>query len=158
MGIKRSKKGVTLVELIAAIAIIAIVVVGTVTGVVLAQQNIINDSLKEKASLQAQQIADALVAEFSGHSFGDNQRAAQSGLDAEITGGAVYSNAVTESGFPNNTLHASIQYAVLEMVENNPPSAVSDIKMAGTRILVAVYYKDNNYITAEAFAPKDQTS
>lgn len=157
MGIKQSKRGVTLVELIAAIAIIAIVVVGTVTGVVLAQQNIINDSLKEKASLQAQQIADALASEFSGHTYGENYRAANSGIDPEITGGATYCD-VTEDHFPSNTGPAAIQYTVLEMVENNPQSAVSNIKMAGTRILVAVYYKDNNYITAEAFAPKDQTN
>ena len=57
----KSKKGVTLVELIAAVAVIAIVVVGTVSGVVLAQQNILNDSLKEQASLKAQQVADTLV-------------------------------------------------------------------------------------------------
>lgn len=157
MGIKLNKKGVTLVELIAAIAIIAIVVVGTVTGVVLAQQNIINDSLKEKASLQAQQVADALVAEFSGHPFSENYRMANSGIDPDLIGGAKYCD-VTEANFPSNTEPSAVQYTVLELAENNPQGASSDIKMAGTRILVAVYYKDKNYITAEAFAPQEQTS
>ena len=63
----KSKKGVTLVELIAAVAVIAIVVVGTVSGVVLAQQNILNDSLKEQASLKAQQVAAVSYTHLRAH-------------------------------------------------------------------------------------------
>lgn len=38
--------------------------------------------------------------------------------------------------------------------KNNASGISSGIQIAGTRILVAVYYKDNSYITVEAFAPE----
>lgn len=82
----KSKKGVTLVELIAAVAVIAIVVVGTVSGVVLAQQNILNDSLKEQASLKAQQVADTLVEKMSGKPYTDNYASAAAIPSSELEG------------------------------------------------------------------------
>ena len=46
----KTKKGVTLVELIAAIAILSMVVIGTVTAVVLAQSRIVAMSFCEPRS------------------------------------------------------------------------------------------------------------
>ena len=149
----KSKKGVTLVELIAAVAVIAIVVVGTVSGVVLAQQNILNDSLKEQASLKAQQVADTLVEKMSGKPYTDNYASAAAIPSSELEGAAYSMQA--ESNFPNSRGDGEIQFAVYEMEAKNNASGISSgIQIAGTRILVAGYYKDNSYITVEAFAPE----
>lgn len=85
----KHKKGVTLVELIAAIAILSMVVIGTVTAVVLAQQAMLGDDLQENASLQAQQIADTLLEEMSGKSFADNADELTR-YDPDLLNGAVY--------------------------------------------------------------------
>ncbi len=149
----KSKKGVTLVELIVAVAVIAIVVVGTVTGVVLAQQNILNDSLKEQASLKAQQVADTLVEKMSGKPYTENYANAAAIPSAEIEGAAYSLQA--ENNFPASRSVGEIQFAVYEMeARNNASGESSGIQIAGTRILVAVYYKDSSYITVEAFAPE----
>lgn len=150
--IKR-RKGVTLVELIVAIAVIAIVVVGAVTGVVLAQQNILNDSLKEQASLKAQQVADTLVEKMSGKTYTENYSGAAV-IPSEEIEGAVYRHQA-ENTFPNSRDDGEIQFAVYEMeAQNNTAGESSGIQVAGTRILVAAYYKDNSFIMVEAFAPE----
>ena len=150
----KSRKGVTLVELIVAVAVIAIVVVGTVTGVVLAQQNILNDSLKEQASLKAQQIADTLVEKLSGTSYSENYANAASIPSDELEGAAYSLQA--ESNFPNSRGGGEIQFAIYELqAQNNTSGESTGIQVAGTRIKVAVYYKDNSFITVEAFAPED---
>lgn len=149
----KSKKGVTLVELIVAVAVIAIVVVGTVTGVVLAQQNILNDSLKEQASLKAQQVADTLVEKLSGKPYTENYANAAAIPSSEIEGAAYSLQA--EANFPASRSGGEIQFAIYEMeAQNNASGESSGIQIAGTKILVAVYYKDNSHITVEAFAPE----
>lgn len=141
----KTKKGVTLVELIAAIAILSMVVIGTVTAVVLAQQAMLGDNLQENASLQAQQIADALLEEMSGKSFANNADEAVR-YNPDLLNGAVY---VEAGAFPETKTVGKAQYTIREQSASAGKTTVT-----GTAITVAVYYSDTKYVTIDAFAPE----
>ena len=141
----KHKKGVTLVELIAAIAILSMVVIGTVTAVVLAQQAMLGDNLQENASLQAQQIADALLEEMSGKSFANNADEAVR-YNPDLLNGAVY---VEAGAFPETKTVGEAQYTIREQSASAGMTSVT-----GTAITVAVYYSDTEYVTIDAFAPE----
>lgn len=141
----KTKKGVTLVELIAAIAILSMVVIGTVTAVVLAQQAMLGDNLQENASLQAQQIADALLEEMSGKSFANNADEAVR-YNPDLLNGAVY---VEAGAFPETKTVGGAQYTIREQSASAGMTSVT-----GTAITVAVYYSDTEYVTIDAFAPE----
>lgn len=141
----KHKKGVTLVELIAAIAILSMVVIGTVTAVVLAQQAMLGDDLQENASLQAQQIADTLLEEMSGKSFADNADELTR-YDPDLLNGAVY---VGAGDFPEAKTVGGAQYMIREQSASAGMTSVT-----GTAITVAVYYSDTEYVTIDAFAPE----
>ena len=141
----KHKKGVTLVELIAAIAILSMVVIGTVTAVVLAQQAMLGDDLQENASLQAQQIADTLLEEMSGKSFADNADELTR-YDPDLLNGAVY---VGAGDFPEAKTVWGAQYTIREQSASAGMTSVT-----GTAITVAVYYSDTEYVTIDAFAPE----
>ena len=132
----KHKKGVTLVELIAAIAILSMVVIGTVTAVVLAQQAMLGDDLQENASLQAQQIADTLL---------DNADELTR-YDPDLLNGAVY---VGAGDFPEAKTVGGAQYTIREQSASAGMTSVT-----GTAITVAVYYSDTEYVTIDAFAPE----
>ena len=141
----KHKKGVTLVELIAAIAILSMVVIGTVTAVVLAQQAMLGDDLQENASLQAQQIADTLLEEMSGKSFADNADELTR-YDPDLLNGAVY---VGAGDFPEAKTVGGAQYTIREQSASAGMTSVT-----GTALTVAVYYSDTEYVTIDAFAPE----
>lgn len=63
--IKRSKKGMTLVELIVAIALISIVFASAMTGIVHGYASVASNKTMEDASMQAQGVADIVTTELN---------------------------------------------------------------------------------------------
>jgi prepilin-type N-terminal cleavage/methylation domain-containing protein len=88
----KSKKGTTLVEVLAAVIILAIVAVAVLTSIGFSQTTIFSGSSEGDAAAQAQSIADALIPELNSKD--------PSAVKAETVGDAVY---VEPGSFPNAT-------------------------------------------------------
>lgn len=67
----KSKKGFTLLEVLLSLVIFVIVIVGVVSGVVLSQNIIIDNNFQNKASSQAQELADELMEMVKGQNNAD---------------------------------------------------------------------------------------
>lgn len=67
----KSKKGFTLLELMVTIIILVLVITAVVAGVVLSQQVVVDNNLKEKVSAQGSETADLLITTFKGTPYDD---------------------------------------------------------------------------------------
>ena len=137
MGSKwRSRKGSTLVEVVAAILILAVVVTAVLTGISFSQRTILSESTQGAAAAQAQNLADTLVSKLHGLST-----AAPASVSVS---GAEY---VEPDKFPD--VAKNTQYTFYEV-------AAGEIQ--GYRIKTAVYFTDGagrKCIQMTAFAAKD---
>lgn len=137
MGSKwRSKKGSSLVEVLAAVLILAVVVTGVLTGIGLSQRVILSEGAQGTAAAQAQDLADRLIEKLHGVSS-----AAPGSITAD---GAVY---VEPGAFPDSS--KGLQYTF---------EAVSVGAVGGYRIQTAAYYTDSSgkkAVQLTAFAAKD---
>lgn len=138
-GKVRSKKGTTMVEVIAAVLILAIVVVGVLTTISFSQRTILSGSIQGKASAQAQTIADALIAELNS--------ADALTVAAKNIVGAVY---VDKNEFPKQTIDK--QFTIISVTD-----MYDTTKVEGYQIKTAVYFTDSTgrkCVQMTAFAAK----
>lgn len=136
VGNWRSKRGSSLVEVLAAVLILAIVTTGVLTGIGLSQRVILSESAQETAAAQAQNLADGLVEKLHGVSG-----AAPGNISVS---GAVY---VAPASFPDPS--KGLQYTF---------EAVSVGAVEGYRIRTAAYFTDSSgkkAVQLTAFAAKD---
>ena len=145
MIIKRSKKGATLVELIVAVVVIALVVAASVSAIVISQNSVFTDTKKEEASMKAQGIADEILVEMSGKPFSTNE----SGIGV-IDGAKFIDN---ETDFPKKS-NGNVQYIVTEETVSTGIITGTGANILGTKIHVAVFYNEVDYIITESFAPE----
>lgn len=175
-GMKKSKKGFTLVETMAAIMIFAIVVVGILNAVAFARQMVFTDNVKEKASDKAQLIADEIITTAMGHDPNSTTEPAdvisaialvtndssdpQTALIGEVTNVSSFTD---PASYVEGT-DPEIQY-IIAPVSSSATDAVDgtvslqEVQEAGWNITVRVYYQriNNNdsydCVEVSAFAP-----
>jgi prepilin-type N-terminal cleavage/methylation domain-containing protein len=141
----KSKKGVTLVEVIAAVAILAVVVTAVVAGISFAQRTVLSQGSQSSAAAQAQNLADQLIAKLHG-------------LDESKLGTVSISGAAkiaSGSTFPNVSSSQDLQYTVSTVHDNALSGSGSSV--SGYRIKVAVAYRDSGgrkFVQMTAFAAK----
>jgi len=146
--IMKSKKGTTLVEVIAAVAILAIVVLAVLTSIGFSQTTILSGSSEADAAAQAQNIADTLISSLHGKTNADPDAI----TNAMTATGAVY---VASTTFPNPA--KGKQFTFTE-VSDSAGTADSTVAVKGYKIKVAVYYTDKTgrkCVQMTAFAAED---
>lgn len=134
----KSKKGLTLVELIVTIAIFVIVLVGVLAGITTSQTIMTNNNLKEKASSQAQTITDEIMGIVKG-------------VKDEIVEGQDISSLLSVSsakrikeGTEFNEKNGNVQYKINYTNKDN---------VKGYLIQVAVFYDGEKYVQNTGFSP-----
>lgn len=136
---KKSKRGMTLVELVVAIAIVAIVFAGTMSALVNAYTSIIYNSSDEKASHIAEGIVDKVSESIKGLTNDDDVIAAAPSLESEND--AVYVNNLSRIfNFPDNTVTDDAQFTIRKINNDMDTMAPSGqvTSMEGYEIIAAV--------------------
>ncbi len=118
----RSKKGTTMVEVLAAVLVLAIVVTAVLTTISFSQRTILSGGSEGKAAAEAQSIADTLISQLSGTS--DASKVTVSGA-VRVPEGSTFPDATKDKQFK------------LTSVENTKDS------VKGYQIQTAVYYSDS---------------
>lgn len=147
-GTWKNKKGVSLVEVVAAVAILAVVVTSVVAGISFSQRSVLSQGSQSGAAAEAQNLADQLIAKLHGLD--------ESKLDTVSVSGAVK---ITGSTFPDLTSAQDHQYTISTVIDNTLSAHSGDI--SGYRINVAVAYCDGGgrkFVRFTAFAAKDGDS
>ena len=147
--IKTSKKGFSLIEVIVSIAIILMIVVASVSAIIISQKSVFSDTKREDASMEAQSIADELMVQMAGKAFGQNENNVQVGGPLNVVDSAVYSYVASITDVPQNKSNCKKQFTIIKYKQT-----VNSVMVSGTKIMVAVYYNDTEYILVEAFAPE----
>lgn len=135
----KSKKGTTMVEVLAAVIILAIVVTAVVTSLGFSQKTILSESSQSDAAAQAQNLADTLIEKLHG---------ADTNTVNDVSLPDVHR--VDSGSFPNPAYDR--QFMV---------TAVDDGTVSGYRIKTAVYFTDSTgrkCVQLTAFAAKDGDS
>lgn len=122
----RSKKGTTMVEVLASVLILAIVVVAVLTTISFSQRTIVSGSSQSKAAADAQTIADTLISQLN--SASDDTKATVDGV-SRIPDGNTFPAATPDRQFTIKQVHAT-------------DSGNTD-GIEGYRIKTAVYYTDS---------------
>lgn len=138
MGSKywRSKKGTTMVEVLAAVLILAVVVTAVLTSIGFSQRTILSESSQSDAAAQAQNLADTLIDKLHGAS--DTDAASVKIPDAQR---------VDSESFPDSAYKE--QFTIV---------SVNNGGISGYRIRTAVYFTDSTgrkCVQMTAFAAKD---
>lgn len=134
---RKSRKGTTMLEVVAAVSILAIVVLAAVTAVNLSHSTVLSQGSSANAAAQAQSLADELITEL--HS--------KTPADAAAAVGADY---VDWDAFPNSTLAAGKQFTAKSVTDANG--------IEGYKIRTAVFYTDSSgrkCVQMQAFSAKD---
>ncbi len=134
----KSRKGLTMLEVVAAVSILAIVVLAAVTAVNLSHSTVLSQGSSINAAAQAQNLADELITEFHTKAPGD----------FTTFDGAVY---VDWDAFPNSALAADKQFTAELVTDKNNG-------IAGYQIRTAVFYTDSGgrkCVRMQAFSAKD---
>lgn len=142
----RGKKGISLVEIIAAVAILAVVATSVVAGINFSQRSVLSQGSQSGAAAQAQNLADELIAALHGLEEDD--------LDTVSVPGAVKVD--PGDTFPDETSEQDKQYTVSPVHDNTLSADSGDV--SGYRIKVAVAYRDGGgrkFVRMTAFAAKD---
>ena len=140
----RSRKGMTLVEVIAAVAILAVVVTSVVAGISFSQRAVLSQGSQSAAAAEAQNLADELISKLHGLDESKLDTVSISGA-AEITGAA----------FPDVSSAQDLQYTVSTVHDNTLSGTGGGID--GYRIKVAAAYRDGGgrkFVQLTAFAAK----
>lgn len=154
--IKKTKKGLTLVELIVTVALLAIVTAAVVTGVVVSQAIIADNNRRELASARAREIADDIVECLKGV---DTEAGVSMDLLKNID--ATYVSNPTQFPLALNDDGANQFQYTLEFVSPDVTTAdAATVKVRGTKIRVAAYSltKDKKPLIYEAFTPATNVS
>jgi Tfp pilus assembly protein PilE len=142
--IMKSKKGTTMVEVIAAVAILAMVVLAVLTTISFSQTTILSGSSEGSAAAQAQNIADALITELHTESTAT--------VETETSISGVTVAYVDSASFPNSADRSKDkQFTIIGL-------ATDSNGITGYRIKTAVYYNDKTgrkCIQLTAFSAKD---
>lgn len=134
----RSRKGVTLVEMICAVTILALVVVAVMGVLSLSRTTILKDNTQDAASAQAQEVMDVLMASLS-----DLPNASPADVEADLLAlDAVY--APSTAGFAAK--NGAKQYTFARTL----PDAHG---IYGYNIYVAVFYSGDSSVTLNSFVP-----
>lgn len=133
----KSRKGLTMLEVVAAVSILAIVVLAAVTAVNLSHSTVLSQGSSANAAAQAQSLADELITGLHGKT-----------PDKIPTGfgGALY---VEWSAFPDSNSAADKQFTAKYVDKDG---------IEGYKIRTAVYYTDGNgrkCVQMQAFSAKD---
>ncbi len=141
----RSRKGMTLVEVIAAVAILAVVVTSVVAGISFSQRAVLSQGSQSGAAAQAQNLADQLISKLHGLD--------ESKLDTVSISGAA--KIASGSTFPDASSTQDLQYTVSTVHDNTLSGTGTDV--SGYRIKVAAAYRDGGgrkFVQLTAFAAK----
>nr|WP_319487382.1 type II secretion system protein [uncultured Caproiciproducens sp.] len=133
----RSKKGTTMVEVLAAVLILALVVTAVLTTIGFSQRMILSNSSETAAAAQAQGIADALITKL--------QESGEATVKNETVLGAGFA---AEEDFPDASKDKQFTFAHVE----------DDKGIAGYKIKTAVYFTDGSgrkCVQMTAFAAED---
>ncbi len=136
----RSKKGTTMVEVLAAVVILALVVTAVLSTIGFSQRTILSKSTESGAAAQAQEIADALIKKLHGAD-------ADSLKTVEVLGAKYVENA----DFPDPSSPDDKQFTFIP-VEKDADG------IEGYRIKAAVYFTDGSgrkCVQMTAFSAKD---
>lgn len=144
----RSRKGMTLVEVIAAVAILAVVVTSVVAGISFSQRAVLSQGSQSAAAAEAQNLADQLISKLHGLD--------ESKLDTVSISGAAK---ITGATFPDASSAQDLQYTVSTVHDNTLSGTGTDV--SGYRIKVAAAYRDGGgrkFVQLTAFAAKEGDS
>lgn len=145
----KSKKGFTLVEVLASIFVLTIVFMGVLCAVAFSRQMVFTNNNKEKASDQAQLVADEIITVVTGE---DDFAVAQTKITDYYTSGAGAGTdirQVTAFAEPTASNPQRIQYTITEAAAATSTDADStdaegnayvETKQQGYNITVRVYY------------------
>ncbi len=159
--LRKSKKGMTLVEVVVALAVVSIVFSVTMSAIVSGYSTILSNRSVEEASVEAQGIADTVVSTIAGvneadiHDLVYSSSATPTYRGLEDIAEAVYvDNLSSSSAFPDNTLpigKVDRQFTI-ERVNNlvtNKPGTI-DTTFNGYKVTAAVTSTEG-FITVTAF-------
>jgi len=142
----KSKKGTTMVEVLAAVLILAIVVTAVLTSISFSQRTILSESTQGDAAAQAQNLADTLIAKLHGQPTVERAKeAADSITDAEMVDDF--------SNFPSSDHTKQFTF---KMISDGDAAASGTV--TGYAIKVGVPYTDSTgskWIQMTAFAAID---
>lgn len=164
----KNKKGMTLIEVLCSIFVLAIVFAGVVSAVVFSQSMVYTDNARDKASDQAQLVADELLTVAKG--CDGTIASTRSAIEAYLlSSGEDIEYKVDSSAFGySGAADEEIQYTLVECkdtdtddtttVSGNTVPAVTATEQ-GVTIIVRVYYQKVNgggaydCVEVSAFAP-----
>lgn len=135
----RSKKGVTLIELVVTIVVMCIVITGVASGIVISQDIIVNNNLRDLASSQAQTLTDELMEMVKGVSPQTVSRQDMDYLLKDSDAKQIDTSAEFDG-------EQKKQYKITY-------SSSGSVK--GYIIEVAVYYQGDKCVTNKAFSPAE---
>jgi type II secretory pathway pseudopilin PulG len=134
----KSRKGTTMLEVVAAVSILAIVVLAAVTAVNLSHSTVLSQGSSANAAAQAQSLADELITEL--HTKAPDK--VPMAFD-----GAIF---VDWDAFPDSGSLSNKQFTAKFITDGNG--------IEGYKIRTAVFYTDSNgrkCVQMQAFSAKD---
>ncbi|MFR7819229.1 type II secretion system protein [Candidatus Pseudoruminococcus sp.] len=129
--LRKTKKGMTLVELVVAITLISIVFASAMSGIVHGYMSVVKNKNVEQASMQAKGVADKIVSGINDILNNDNI----TDKDAEI-------KSMVQKQSPSVSFYKN---GVLNQIDNNFPQATNgtnDIQVAVTKMSNVEVAKD----------------
>ncbi|MDE7390753.1 MAG: prepilin-type N-terminal cleavage/methylation domain-containing protein [Lachnospiraceae bacterium] len=162
-SLNKSKKGFTLVELVCAIAVLAIVFAGVLSSVAFAQTMVYNDNSKEKASDEAQLVADEIISMARGSDTVSDARTIINNYYTTGTGASTDMQIVSTFNFTGSEPHIQIILEQCDFEYQDTDCPVAGVTASGKAVeekgigaTIRVYYERMNgqggYLYEEVYA------
>ena len=101
---KKSKKGMTLVEVVCSVMVLAIVFVGVLNAVAFSRQMVFSNNSREKASFKGQLVADEIFSLATGYNPDTQEEELRTKLSDALTAADDPQNSEDANGFGNAKL------------------------------------------------------